>query len=118
MARKLCHEQIADYAREHVEATQKQIAEHFGISQGRVSVILREAGLPRQNGGRLPKKRAGISDEQHKWDVILSRAGLGMDRGLRVNGKRIQYGYNAGRATEHDSSVTEHESSTPDIPNR
>ena len=91
--RRVDHLQVVAYAKQHPEATQLEIAVYFQTSQGRISLILRQAGESHQNGGRLPKQPSGVSDEQHKWEVILSRLGLGVEAGLRINGHRIYYGY-------------------------
>lgn len=91
---KVKHSVIVRYAKRHPELHQKEIGLHFGITQSRVSAILRAAGEYRQKRGRPLVQKTTDSDLQHKWEQILHAAGLGMDRGLRINNQRIIYGPN------------------------
>lgn len=73
---------------------QSEIGLHFGLTQSRISHILRAAGHSRHKHGRPVLRKPNESELQHEWEKILSKSGLGMDRGLRINNKRILYGPN------------------------
>jgi hypothetical protein len=88
---KVNHKFIVLLAQEHPELSQAQIGERFGLSQCRVSAILRSAGQKRYKRGRPLRKKDDESDLQFDWEKVLHAAGLGMDRGLRINNKRLIY---------------------------
>ncbi len=100
--RKVAYEEIVTYVTEHPELTLTEIGQHFGLSQGSISRILRKVGQGRGHrghGGRRPKRKPGMTDEQALWEQKLHDAGLGVDRGLRIHNKRILYTANVVETT-------------------
>lgn len=92
--RTLNHEEVLVFIRSNPTLTQGEIAKHFSVAQSHVCRIMHAAGMTTENhGGIPPKRRRGQTEEEHYWETLLCRAGLGMDRGLRVAGKRIFYGH-------------------------
>jgi hypothetical protein len=85
---------------------QADIAAHFKTSQSRISAILRDGGVQSVRPGRPLKPRPEQSTEAQKWEKILHDAGLGMDRGLRLHGERILYGYDPIKEALGDGSAT------------
>lgn len=91
---KVKHAIVVAFAVANERLTQSEIAKHFGLDQSRVCRILRKAGIIREQRGRPLKQRSSQSDEQFRWEQILHDHGLGLDRGMRLNKKRILYGFN------------------------
>src|SRR5258707_11727161 len=89
---KVSHAIVAAYADKHPEMLQADIGRHFGLTQSRVSHILRAAGQRRRKHGRPVERKESQSQLEHDWEKVLHAAGLGMDRGLRINNIRILYG--------------------------
>jgi hypothetical protein len=105
--RKRSYEAIVAYAILYPLLFQSEIAKKFHTSQARVSRILCRGGIRTPHRGGIPiKHRPNQSDEQHKWETLLHDMGLGMDRGLRVGGKRIYYGFDFTKETGDDESST------------
>jgi hypothetical protein len=104
--RKLSYEAVIAFAAANPTMIQAEIANAFATTQSRISHILREGGIHGVHSGRPLKQRPGQSDEEYKWEQILHDAGLGMDRGLRLQNQRILYGYDAAKAALDDSSAT------------
>lgn len=106
--RRVDHKAVAEFKRKHPEMSQKALGKHFGLTQSQVSKILRAEGVDtnQHHGGfngshpKALKCKPGMTEEQFLWEKRLSELGLGMDRGLRINNKRILYG-------EQDKSVFE-----------
>jgi len=101
--------EIVAYASKNPELPQSAVAKQFGLTQSAVSRILRVSGIeadPHMRRGRSLLRKAGQTDMEHKWDSILHQAGLGMDRGLCLHGKRIFYGFDPLKATHNDRSAT------------
>jgi biotin operon repressor len=101
--------EIVAYAAKNPELSQSAIAKHCGITQSMVSRILRVSGVevdPHQRRGRSLVRKSGQTDLEHKWEAILHREGLGMDRGLRLHGQRIFFGFDPLKATFNDRSAT------------
>lgn len=103
--RKVSYKRVVTYTQRHPEARQLDIAEHFKVSQSRVSHILRTAGVSNCHRGKRNGKGLNES-EQEKWEKLLQNLGLGMDRGLRLDRKRILYGYDPLKQVCQDDSVT------------
>jgi hypothetical protein len=103
---KVSHVVIVRFAKAHPEMLQCKIGTHFGLTQSRISHILRTAGHRRHKHGRSVVRKSNESELQHEWEKILSKAGLGMDRGLRINNKRIMYGEDPLKEEARDESVT------------
>jgi hypothetical protein len=100
-------EQVVIYTKEHPDTLQRDLALLFSLTQSRVSRIIRDAGLSKPwRSGRPNKRRDDQTNEQFKWETILHNAGLGMDRGMRINGNRIQYGYDPLLSKPEDRSIT------------
>ena len=96
--RTLNHEEVVALMTANPTYTSEQIAKLFGAAPGYIRRIRRSAGIVAENhGGIPPKRRHGQTEEEHKWETILCRAGLGMDRGLRLGGKRVFYGHDVRR---------------------
>jgi len=91
---KVSHAVIVQFTKDHPEMKQSEIGQHFGLSACRISAILRSHGETRYKRGRQVKRKPNESELQHQWEKILHAAGLGMDRGLRIDNKRILYGPN------------------------
>jgi len=104
--RKIDYEAVATFSAAHPGMPQKEIAKEFHTTQGRICAIERAAGVRRKNGGRAPKLKPGASEDRHYWEITLSRLGLGMDVGLRLNGKRIFYGFELSKAASVNKSAT------------
>lgn len=75
--------EIAAYTQEHPELFQHQVGAHFGVSQATVKRIMAEVlgGGNRHRGGCAGLKRKSHecrhkSDEQFRWEQLLSRLGL------------------------------------------
>jgi hypothetical protein len=101
--------EIVAYVVKNPELSQSAIAKHFGLTQSQVSRILRISGVevdPHQRRGRSVVRKSGQTDLEHKWESILHQAGLGMDRGLRLHGQRIYYGFDPKKTTYNDRSAT------------
>jgi len=101
--------EIVAYVVEHPELSQAAVAKHFGSTQSQVSRILRLSGVevdPHQRRGRNPARKLGQSELEYKWESILHQEGLGMDRGLRLNGQRIFFGFDPQKANLNDRSAT------------
>jgi hypothetical protein len=104
--RKISYEAIVKFAKKNPTMIQADIAAKFGTTQSRISSILCESGIKGIRRGRPLAVRPSQSDEQHKWETILHDAGLGMDRGLRLNKHRILYGYDIRKESLDDGSAT------------
>lgn len=107
--RSLNYAAIVAYVAEHPELGQAAIGKHFGITQSQVSRVLRVSGVEvdaHLRRGRSLIQKPGQTDTEHKWESILHQAGLGMERGLRLHGKRIFYGFDPLKATCNDRSAT------------
>lgn len=102
--REVQHEKVIQFALANPELKQSEVAAHFGISQKQVSRILRRAGIEGIYRGRPPKPRS--TDEQSFWEKRLHDLGLGMERGLRINNKRIFYTEDPRKESIYDHSVT------------
>jgi hypothetical protein len=108
-------EKVVIYTKKHPDTLPRDIAVHFCLSQSYVTLIIREAGLSKPWRSGRPPKQVSISkaghtisrtNEEYKWESILHYAGLGMDRGVQLGGKRLQYGYDPLLAEPGDSSIT------------
>lgn len=100
-------EEILEYALSHPDTPQRTIAAAFGTTQCRVSLILRESGISTvTRRGRPLSQHKYQTDEQFFWEKVLHDLGLGMDRGLRIQNKRILYGYDPMLSTPSDYSAT------------
>jgi hypothetical protein len=104
--RKLSYEAILAFAAINPTMLQADIASHFATSQSRISHILREGGVNGIHTGRPLTPKPNQTAEEQKWEKILHDAGLGMDRGLRLHGERILYGYDTLKENQHDGSAT------------
>lgn len=91
--RRMDHDAIVKYALDNPSLMQREVAEQFGTTQTTVSKILRAAGNIGNRSRRVIKRKEGHTDEEHKWEEILAREGLGMGRGQSINGKPIAYGW-------------------------
>ena len=101
--------EIVAYAAQNPELSQSALAKHFRITQSMVSRIMRVSGVEvdqHQRRGRSIVRKPGQTDLEHEWETILHQAGLGMDRGLRIHGHRIWYGFDPIKATCNDRSAT------------
>jgi hypothetical protein len=101
--------EIVAYAANNPELNQAAVAKQFGITQSMVSRILRVSGVDvdrHQRRGRSLVRKSRQTDLEYKWEQILHQAGLGMDRGLRLHGQRIFYGFDPKKATFHHRSAT------------
>ena len=103
---KLNPDAVLKFAVSNPSMRQCEIAAHFGVSQSRVSHILREGGVLALHPGRPIKQRPEQTSEQYEWEKLLHEVGLGMDRGLRLHGKRILYGYDTAKEAPSDNSAT------------
>jgi hypothetical protein len=105
--RSISHQMVLVYAKKHPDSLQSEIGAHFGISQRSVSRILQQNGQNRglYRGRPLERKRSQSEDE-HYWEKKLHDAGLGMDRGLRLDNQRIFYGYDPAKEESGDESAT------------
>jgi hypothetical protein len=100
---------IVTYVAQNPDLSQAAVAKHFGITQSQVSRILCVSGVvvdQHQRRGRNIVRKPGQTDLEHKWESILHQSGLGMDRGLRLHGQRIYYGFDPRKATVLDRSAT------------
>jgi hypothetical protein len=104
--RSVSYEAVIEYKQHHPDVFQSVIAKHFGLTQSTVGKILRAAGISGGYRGNRPKCKPGITDLQYQWEIILHDAGLGMDRGCKLNDQRIHYGYDPLRQEEDHSSAT------------
>jgi hypothetical protein len=104
--RTICHEAVISYAAAHPTMLQDDIATYFGTTQSRISHILCGVGQHGIHRGRPIKLRPNQTSEEYRWEKVLHDAGLGMDRGLRLSGKRILYGYDIRKEGVEDVSVT------------
>ena len=104
--RKSNHGSVVAFAAANPGMRQSEIATRFGITQSRVSDILRAAGMKGVHRGRPLKPQAGQTTEAQQWENILHDACLGMDRGARIRGSRILYGYDHRKESFEDSSAT------------
>ena len=105
--RTIKHELVVKYALAHPTLYQSAIAKYFHTTQSRISHILREAGLNRRiYRGRPPSKKSNQTNDQYYWEKILHDLGLGMDAGLRLNNKRVLYGYDPLKESREDESIT------------
>jgi hypothetical protein len=110
-ARKVDHKAVEQYAQQHPEATQVDIAKVFGFGdRGSVGRILRRANLTNTHRG-VPRKASpppGTWAEQayFYWDQHLQTLGLGMRRGERLNGALILTNYDPSRQGLKDESAT------------
>lgn len=103
------HAAIVAYAAEHPELKQSEVAKQFGVTQSQVSLILRVSGIRadrHQRRGRTTPRKREQTELEHKWELILHRAGLGMNRGLSLHKQRIYYGYDSRYTTIDDRSAT------------
>jgi hypothetical protein len=101
--------EIVAYAAKNPALSQSAIAKHFLITQSMVSRILHVSGVEvdtHQRRGRSLVRKSGQTDLEHHWESVLHEAGLGMDRGLRLHGQRIFYGFDPLKATYNDRSAT------------
>jgi hypothetical protein len=104
--RRIIHEAVVAYAAANPSVVQFAIAALFGTSQSRVSAILSAAGLHGIKRGAPLKLKPGQSAEEFDWEKTLHDAGLGMERGLRLSGMRILYGYDPMKESLNDTSAT------------
>lgn len=104
--RTVFYAEVIEYKRHHPALFQDDIARHFGITQSQVSKILRSGGVIGIHRGNPPKPQPGMSKEQHHWELVLHNEGLGMDRGLKLKGQRIHYGYDPRKEEEGHESAT------------
>ena len=96
--RTFSHEEVLAFITANPMDTSEQIAKIFGVAPRHIRRIRQSAGIVAENhGGIPPKRRRGQTEEEHKWEMILCRAGLGMDRGLWLGGKRVFYGHDERR---------------------
>jgi hypothetical protein len=88
--RTVAHWMVVRYTRKHPDKTHGEIAVHFHLSRRYVSTILARAGVDSGgHAGRPLKPSRNESELQFYWENVRHKAGLGMDRGLRINGQRI-----------------------------
>lgn len=92
--RQVDHDAILKYAIDNPTLMQWEVAEKCGTTQTTVSKILRAAGKIGDHHRRSIKRKEGQTEEEHKWEEILAREGLGMGRGSSINSKPIAYGWN------------------------
>ena len=111
--RKIDHQAVINFATANPTALQSEIAKHFGTTQSRVSAILRSNGIKGIARGHAPKPKPNLTDEQNQWERILHDAGLGMERGMRLNRKRILYGFDVRKEGLDDGSATSNGTSEP-----
>lgn len=111
--REIDHKAVVAYAAANPTMFQVDIAAHFGISQGQVSRILRAAGIQGYQRGKALKQKPGQTSEEFAWEKILQNCGLGIERGMRIHGKRIIYGFDSLKETVDNSSATSFRFSNP-----
>ena len=104
--RTISYDGVIAYAVKHPLLLQSEIAKVFNTTQSRISYILCQSGVRSPHRGRPLKQRPGQTDEQYRWETMLHNFGLGMDRGLRMEGKRILYGYDPLKERPEDGSAT------------
>jgi hypothetical protein len=104
--RTLSYEAVLAFATTNPTMLQSELAAHFEVSQSRISHILCKAGVHGVHVGRPLKQRSNQSTEEAKWEKVLHDAGLGMERGLRLKGQRILYGYDPLKESTQDGSAT------------
>lgn len=92
MAKRIARSTVVEFAAANPTLRLVDIAAHFGISADLVGKILRNAGVVRRRIGPTPKRRACQTDTVYKWETILCKLGLGMDRGLHIGKGKILYG--------------------------
>jgi hypothetical protein len=63
--------------------------------------------------GAVPKQQPGQSTLEYEWELKLHNCGLGMERGSKINDKRIIYGEDPRKEENGDESVTLLEFSSP-----
>jgi hypothetical protein len=106
--RKVQHDAVVKYAKLHPDMFQTDIAAYFGVTQALVSMILRKAGVSGGWIGRPLKRKSGETEEEHEWEKKLHDAGLGMERGTRINKQRVLYGYDPLKESrEHESATSD-----------
>lgn len=103
--RKVNYGKVVEFKKQHPDMPQWEIAEHFGITQCVISAILRQAGIKSVRRGRTRPLEAS-ADEPSYWEKRLHDLGLGMERGLRINNKRIFYAEDPRKEQIGDYSVT------------
>jgi hypothetical protein len=101
------HSKVIKFAKEHPEMVQAEIAEHFGLTQSQISKILRVSGVSNRYRGRVRRRCNGQTSVEFEWEQRLSRLGLGMERGSRLNNRDLLYGYEPGQGVVTDHSATE-----------
>jgi hypothetical protein len=104
--RRISYDAVISFAVANPTMLQAEIAIHFGTTQSRISHILCESGIRSLHRGRPLTPKPGQTEEQYKWEKLLHDSGLGMDRGLRLNKKRILYGYDVKKESPDDDSAT------------
>ena len=104
--RTISHSAIVDFAKANPTMVQKEIAAMFATSQSRVSTILGAVGIRGIKRGAPLKPKAWQTSEESQWEKVLHDAGLGMERGLRLKGKRILYGFDPNKESFDDFSAT------------
>lgn len=104
--RRINYEMIIEFAELHPGMLQDEIASHFETTQSRVSYILCSSGKKGSHRGRPIKLRNGQTEDQFYWEKILHNYGLGLERGMRLNKKRILYGYDVKKESVEDDSAT------------
>jgi hypothetical protein len=104
--RKVNYDEVVAYVAANPTLRQSEIAAHFTISQCRVSHICSAAGVQVIRKGRPIKSDPSLTTQQNEWEAILHAHGLGMERGLRLKGQRILYGYDPVMQRKSDASAT------------
>ena len=106
-------QRMRQFVIDHPDMTYQEMADALGVKLNRLKHL---PGLPwrgqgclaathhAQNhaGGPPPKHHKWMSDLEYEWEVILHKAGLGMERGRRDN---IVYGFTFSFG--HVKSVTQ-----------
>jgi len=98
--RRIDHEQVAEFKRQHPEMKQSEIGDRIGLSQKQVSRILCEAGIECRKGCTTYYRKSGQTDEEFYWEKRLVQLNLGMERGTKINDRRILYGAQDGSSYE------------------
>jgi hypothetical protein len=101
------YQKVVRFAKKHPDMLQKDIGKKFGLTQSQVSSVLRQAKESRRlYRGRVPYRKENQNEDQAYWEKKLHHAGLGMDRGLRINNQRVLYGYDPAKEKKSDTSAT------------
>lgn len=102
------YDAVIQHSKDNPSATHREIAQLFGTTAWTVGEILRQADIKGLHRGAPIKRKPGMSDDEYQWEKTLHAHGLGMDRGMKVGGKPIYYGYDPRKEKPGDASVACH----------